>query len=131
MPLESDFWKQLRKALIDTCPGVHATRIENTAVAGVSDVTICFRGREVWTELKVMRRGRLKFRTSQKVWTPLRRAAGGRVFCLARDENAVVYLFHGEICAAEGDVRGLEILSIKPPYQWKLLFGTLFSTSTN
>lgn len=78
--LEKDFWAKVKRAL--DLPGMHVNRIENTAGTGISDVNACYRGVEVWIELKIVHSNRVFFRTSQRAWMHKRLEAGGRVFVL-------------------------------------------------
>ena len=91
---ESAFWADVKKHL---SPAVHVTRIENSATAGVSDVTTCRAGVETWLELKIQHGNMLEFRSSQPVWIAKRMTAGGRVLVLARKDDEIV-LYHGGVC---------------------------------
>lgn len=91
---ESEHWSRVRQKLH---PDIHATRIENSATAGVSDVTMCRHGIEVWVELKIQKGNMLEFRSSQPVWIRKRMTAGGRVVVLARKEDDLV-LYAGGVC---------------------------------
>lgn len=81
---ESYFWKQVKDGL-SSYPMTHLSRIENTAGAGIFDVSGCH-GVEAWIELKVFHSGRLHFRNSQRIWASQRLMAGGRLFVLARKD---------------------------------------------
>jgi len=91
---ESAFWQLVKKNL---SPAVHATRIENSAGAGQSDVNACRRGVEAWVELKIQHGNFLEFRSAQLQWIGARLRAGGRVVVLAEHRGAVV-LYHGGVC---------------------------------
>jgi hypothetical protein len=67
-------------------------RIENTAGSGQPDLNMCFRGAEVWVELKMAKGKRLIFQPTQGPWIRQRTASGGRVFILAR-KNDTLRLF--------------------------------------
>jgi hypothetical protein len=84
---ESDLWKQVKNALEDE--HTHLSRIENTAGTGISDVSACSHGVEVWLELKMFHGNDLHFRNSQRIWISRRLAVGGRVFVLARQNDVL------------------------------------------
>lgn len=95
---ESYFWQQVKAGLSDA--QTHLSRIENTAGTGISDVTACTRGIDIWIELKVFHDGRLNFRTSQRVWITLRSGVGGTVWILARNGDALRVYEPGAVLAA-------------------------------
>lgn len=80
---ESYFWTQVRAGLSDE--NTHLSRIENTAGTGISDISACSRGVEIWIELKVFHGKKLYFRTSQRVWITNRLRVGGIVWVVARN----------------------------------------------
>lgn len=84
---ESQFWQQLKSHLDDE--HTHCSRIENTAGTGISDVSACHGGVEVWIEIKVISGRKVYFRNSQKSWIVRRTQAGGRVAILIRKDDAV------------------------------------------
>jgi hypothetical protein len=84
---ESYFWVQFKAAMVGFA---HASRIENTAGNGISDVNLCRDGIEVWVELKMMKGSRLHFRNSQLSWILTRAKFGGRVRVLARNEDVAL-----------------------------------------
>ena len=125
--IESEFWAELRPELIKVAPGIHLTRIENAASSGVSDVTLAFKGREVWLELKMLRNGRMKFQPSQRQWIPKRVAAGANVKLLAREDDVhqSIYVFDAKILNATGDVRPHAIHRERLFHSWKKLLVVL------
>lgn len=78
---------------------VHLCRIENASISGMSDVNACYRGREVWIELKVAVNDRIRspIRSSQIAWSAKRVASGGRVMVLVRDGDDHYYLFRSDV----------------------------------
>lgn len=87
---ESYFWQQVKVGLSDA--RTHLSRIENTAGTGISDVTACSDGIEIWIELKVFHGKKLHFRTSQRVWITNRLGVGGIVWIVARNgDNLQIY----------------------------------------
>lgn len=84
---ESYLWTQFKAAMDGFA---HASRIENTAGNGISDVNLCKDGQEIWVELKMFKGRRLHFRNSQLNWIMTRRKFGGRVLTLARSDNALM-----------------------------------------
>ena len=82
---ESYFWQQAKMGLEDL--DIHLSRIENTAGTGISDVSACRNGVEVWIELKVFHGRRMYFRNSQRSWISKRSSVGGRIFILARKDD--------------------------------------------
>jgi hypothetical protein len=87
---ESYLWQQVKQGLEDD--QTHLSRIENTAGTGISDITACNGGVEVWIELKVFHGNRLHFRNSQKIWILKRTEVGGRVLVIAR-KDATIFLY--------------------------------------
>jgi len=70
----------IREQLRDTCDVV---RVENTIGGGMPDLNICYQGREVWVESKVLVLGRVLIRKEQFAWGIRRSSHGGRVMVLA------------------------------------------------
>ena len=77
---ESEYWQQLKRGLDGF--DVHMSRIENAAGSGISDVSACHRGVEVWLELKVSHGNKLSFRNTQRIWISKRSAVGGNVLLI-------------------------------------------------
>ncbi len=78
--------------------GIHLCRVENVAGSGIPDVNACWRGVEIWIELKMFRGNQLHFRCSQLGWISKRIVAGGHVAVLAR-KNDEVWVFDGTTIA--------------------------------
>ena len=95
---ESALWQQVKNGLEDE--QTHLSRIENTAGTGISDVSACSHGVEVWLELKVFHGNDLHFRNSQRAWIKRRLEVGGRVFVIARKEGAMFMYAAGDVLTA-------------------------------
>lgn len=138
---ESYFWTQFKAALAGFA---HASRIENTAGNGMSDVNVCKDGKEVWVELKMFKGKRLHFRTSQLNWISTRHKFGGRVLVLARSEDvAVLYDAYQLLNSNERRPETAQSFSVLPacreisggmlwrsvkPFKWQELREILFDT---
>ncbi len=99
---ETYFWKTVKNNLSDEY--THLSRIENTAGTGISDVSGCRKGKEVWIELKVSHGKRVHFRTSQRAWIMTRTGVGGTVWVLIRIEDDVVLYRAKEVLASKFQV---------------------------
>jgi hypothetical protein len=135
---ESDFWSLVKKNLSSQ---VHASRIENTAGTGMSDVNACRCGKEVWVELKIQKGNMLEFRTSQLGWIGKRLQAGGRVRVVARRDNAIL-VYTGGVCFGTVDsppvpVKGkkaervmadarYKLFETTKPFDWRRLEDSIF-----
>ena len=95
---ESALWQQVKNGLEDE--QTHLSRIENTAGTGISDVSACSHGVEVWLELKVFHGNDLHFRNSQRAWITRRLSVGGRVFVVARGDDVLYAYAAGDILQA-------------------------------
>lgn len=96
---ESYLWSQLKMAISDD--ETHLCRIENTAGTGIADVNACYRGVEVWLELKVVHGNFVSFRTSQRGWMLTRHRAGGRVLVFVRNGDELALYMATDMLAAE------------------------------
>jgi hypothetical protein len=85
---ESAFWQTVKRHLESA--DTHASRIENSAGTGISDVTACRNGLEVFLELKIFHGQRIHFRNSQRSWIVNRTGVGGRVKVVAKKEDEVL-----------------------------------------
>jgi len=128
---ESYFWSTIRKGL----PEVHWTRIENTAVAGASDVNAAWHGKEAWVELKMMRGRQLEFRKSQLGWTARRLGTDARNVAVVARKDKLVMAWPGSIMFVKPArvtektvciVPPTPALILTPPMQWVLLRDFLF-----
>ena len=141
---ESYFWTQVKAGVAtpDHDGEVpHLSRIENTAGTGISDVSACSRGVEVWLELKVFHGNDLHFRTSQRIWINARLKAGGRVLVVARSGDCFLIYKASAILAAKytlhkdgksfhvkgADLPAPESRGIKP-FRWAEIRERLFDT---
>jgi hypothetical protein len=135
---ESSFWALVKKNL---SPSVHASRIENSAGAGQSDVNACRDGVETWIELKIQHGNMLEFRASQPVWIRERMRARGRVAVLARKGDEIL-LYSPGVCFGTRDnppapVPGKKAVKVRAadcyvwfrtskPFDWRALEDKIF-----
>lgn len=63
--------------------GVDVQRVENGVGAGIPDINMCYQGREIWTELKLVLKNGILLRKEQYAWGMRRNRVGGRVFVVA------------------------------------------------
>ena len=89
MTPEQKFYQWFRKQLP---PGADCVRIETTTMGGMPDVNVCYKGKEIWVELKCLVNGRVLIRPEQNAWMHRRNEAGGEVVILANSGPAY-YLF--------------------------------------
>lgn len=91
---EARFWRWLRRRLLQQVPGVHLTRVENSAEPGMPDVNYCLEGYESTLELKYTSRFPLKHKvsTSQRIWLRRRSRAGASVRVVVGTPKRI-YLF--------------------------------------
>lgn len=128
-------WPLLR----DNLPQVHWMRMENLVGTGMSDVNGCYKGTETWVENKIVKGNRIKLERSQPPWIIKRTMAGGRVFILARQVDALL-LWYGmpqgfrttAKLLADGDLsvdirEANPLLVLERPYNWDLLLEVLFT----
>lgn len=80
MTPEQKFWQLLKPHV----PG-HVNRIENSTSNGIPDVNYCYKGQEVWLELKAGS----KVRDTQKIWHQQRVIQGGRVLLVSRKDSYI------------------------------------------
>lgn len=90
---ESAFWTSARRGLLAALRSralpYRVERVENLVGEGMPDVSMTVDGADVWVELKVRRRGRVKFEPQQPSWHERHRGAGGAVFVLVREARGV------------------------------------------
>ena len=137
---ESALWQQVKNGLEDE--HTHLSRVENTAGTGISDVTACSHGVEVWLELKVFHGNDLHFRNSQRAWIKRRLEVGGRVFVIARDGEMLYAWAAGDVLAApftqhppeckSFHVKAVDLpaplYSCRKPFNWRELREKLFGS---
>lgn len=88
MSLEKDFWS-IFKTQLDASPDMHHQRIETGSTGrGIPDVNLCWRGVEVWVEMKVVQGRRVELRPEQVAWHVRRTRAGGRSWIFAREKKS-------------------------------------------
>ena len=134
---ESGFWS-LWKSNISSL--VHFQRIETGSTGlGIPDVNLCYRGAEVWVELKVTKGWTCDLRPEQIAWHHRRTKADGKTFILTRRKNKgprigdidQIYLHHGGQAIELGE-HGLKVepvLLLERPFNWDKLHDTLFTTT--
>lgn len=118
---------------------VHLSRVENTAGSGISDVTACHAGVEVWIELKVMHGNNLHFRNSQRSWIVRRTDVGGRVLVIVRwDDCLVIWKGRDAVLAPSTSITGKKAFYVKQsdlpvplyacnkPFNWKEIKQAIF-----
>lgn len=79
MKQEDRFREWIRSNLPSDC---HVQRIETVTSSGVPDLNLCWRGKEVWAELKVLPHDNVLLRKEQYAWGIRRSKAGGNVIVL-------------------------------------------------
>lgn len=81
--------------------GAHVTHIESHQTsAGVTDLNIWAFNRDLWLELKVVKRGTVKLRPTQKKWHRERAEAGGQSWVAVLDPKTQhVLVLRGEAAA--------------------------------
>ena len=91
--LEKDLWQKVKKALPVT-PLLHYQRMELSEASGIPDLNICWKGFDVWVELKIFDHSgnKVDFRPEQVSWIHKRVEAGGFVYILAYDNKANISL---------------------------------------
>lgn len=134
---ESYFWAQIRAGL--ESGDTHLSRIENTAGTGISDVSACHNGREVWLELKVFHGNNLQFRASQRNWIYKRSMVGGRVLVVARKGDELrIYDGYKAVMSPSTPIAERKafvvaeidlpepLLSCQKPFKWQSIKNTIF-----
>lgn len=132
-------WAKIRNG---TKPSkVHWTRIESRAGPGVPDVNGCYKGLEVWLELKLSRGNRVLLSEFQTNWIDRRIAAGGVAWIIVLPivQRPPEYFPSGSkppILLYFGDqARGVmeQGIALRPramlcaPYDWDAFVRTVFS----
>ncbi len=133
---ESYFWQQIKTGLESA--DTHLSRIENSAGTGISDVSACHKGVEVWIELKIFHGNQLSFRNSQRTWIARRAAVGGIVWVVARKDDEI-HIYDAELTInCKHTPRGDKAFTInksdlpvpsfscKKPFKWEAIKLTLF-----
>ena len=73
---------KFQSAIMRMLPG-HAFRVENAVSVGMPDINVCYRGIEIWIEVKSAINGELLLRPYQRAFMELRTRAGGECFIVA------------------------------------------------
>lgn len=82
---EAQFKAHLQKKL--SGPLAHWQSIETTTGRGVPDVNLCYRGTELWMELKVGKKPEPILRPEQFAWAIRRFTAGGNCCIVMLEDN--------------------------------------------
>ena len=119
MAHESDIWRWWKKAT-QGVPGLHQTRVENSANRGVPDIEGCLEGNGWQIESKVLQGvrkdgsgGTLKFQIGQREWAYRRWRCGGRSYVLVgldRELFLIPGLFANSL-PLKGVVERMDLLS--------------------
>lgn len=96
---ESALWSLLKSNI----PG-HLVRVENLAGAGAPDVNACYRGSEVWLELKVGKGNWVHFRSAQLAWYTKRLAERGNVKIIMRKGDLLYVILAKTILELQDDI---------------------------
>jgi len=86
MTPEQKFYQWFRKQLPH---GADCVRIETTTMGGMPDVNVCYKGIEIWVELKCFVNGRVLIRPQQNAWMHRRKFRGGKVFLIADHSSGI------------------------------------------
>ena len=132
--LESTFWGLLKSHLPKDC---HAQRIETGSTGlGIPDVNMCWEGKDIWVELKVVKGKRVELRPEQVAWLFRRNRSGGSSWIAARDKADGVrkgkydkiYLWPGSnvIEVKEKGVEAIGGFVFESPFDWDAIIETLF-----
>jgi hypothetical protein len=126
MPMESNFWRLLRQNIEG-----HLVRIENAISAGCPDVNACFKGSEVWCELKAgSRQSDIYLRVSQLSWMIRRVSNGGKVKVVYKVKDLIGIVDGKELVKHKDNFRStvnqtvylrvqdIEHETFKKPYDW-------------
>jgi len=83
----------LGKLLQEHLRDVHWQRIETGGTGrGTPDINGCWRGIEIWIELKQATHWQVEIQPEQVAWIERRARAGGRVFVMVRQKRTILWL---------------------------------------
>ena len=133
MSPEKTFWNLVRGHLP---PKSHFQRIETGGTGkGIPDVNFCWKGIEVWIELKIVKGKRILLAPEQVAWMFRRTKVGGRCWIMARDiadgprkgKYDRIYLWSGEHAGEvlENGVQTDHARVFERPYDWDAIINTL------
>tara|TARA_R110000737_G_scaffold244400_1_gene255305 strand:- start:1223 stop:1666 length:444 start_codon:yes stop_codon:yes gene_type:complete len=134
MALEASFWKLLKSHLPPMC---HTQRIETGSTGlGIPDVNLCWEGKELWIELKVVKGKRVDLSPEQCAWHFRRHRAGGKSLIMARDKfdgprkgkGDVIYIWSSKD-VVEIQEKGIECPAdfiFHAPFDWKSIIASIF-----
>ena len=133
--LEKRLWGLLKSHLPKDCDH---QRIETGSTGrGIPDVNLCWVGKEIWVELKIVKGTKVDIMPEQCAWHYRRTRAGGTTWILARDKADGVrkgkydriYLWKGEHAqeVLEHGINAGNKITWERPFDWddivKVLFG--------
>jgi Holliday junction resolvase len=111
MTPEQRLWDSIRLMI----PG-DIIRIENAAGVGTPDVNACWKGNEVWLELKVCPENKVLVRKEQRVWGFRRSRAGGTVWVINKSGYSIDFYLHSVECVKHDDK--YQMITSKPTYSF-------------
>ena len=118
--------------------GAHWQRIETGSTGtGIPDINICFKGKEIWVELKLIKGKRVDLTPTQVAWLMKRAKAGGHTWILARHtydgvrigKGDNIYLWkgiHAKTVKENGTASG-GYLVWRAPFNWEKIMNCLLS----
>lgn len=110
---EQSLWNSLRQHLPKK---THFQRIENRAGEGMPDVYLCMDGVPIWSELKIIKNGKVSISKSQIAWhLGHTRCNGVSFFLLHCPSTGNVFLFDGGLAAK---LQGSRIDDLRPAASW-------------
>jgi len=118
--------------------GAHWQRIETGGTGtGIPDVNLCYEGKEIWIELKLVKGKRIDLSPTQIAWHMKRTKAGGRTWILARHtydgvrigKGDKIYLWEGNQAKAlkELGMNCENSLTWEAPFDWEDIMKNIFN----
>ena len=102
---EAKFWSNWVKPALQGIAADHQ-RLEVSTSRGVPDVNACYRGCEIWMELKVSNKGQCELRKEQYAWGTRRAKQGnGLVYVMfldLKDQHIDIWQFPFTVAATNG-----------------------------
>lgn len=132
--LEKTLWGLVKSHLPVGCD---SQRIETGSTGrGIPDVNLCWMGRDIWVELKIVMGSRVSLRPEQVAWAYRRTKAGGTVWILARDKfdgvrkgkGDRIFIWPGS-CAAdvlENGIKAEGCYIFDAPFDWDSVMAVLW-----
>tara|TARA_R110000803_G_scaffold1629_4_gene5270 strand:- start:3224 stop:3634 length:411 start_codon:yes stop_codon:yes gene_type:complete len=118
--------------------GAHWQRIETGSTGtGIPDVNICYKGKEIWVELKLIKGKRVDLSPTQVAWHMQRAKAGGITWILARHtydgvrkgKGDNIYLWQGNLAKVVKEI-GIDAggYSVwQNPFAWENIMNRIFN----